>query len=329
MNIIQCYAPTNDSEEDKEDFYNRLQTIIDSHSWRDITMVMGDINAKIGRDNSGYEEVMGREDLGEMNENGERFADLCAVRNLVIGGSVFPHRQIHKATWISPHLSTENQIDHVCITKKFRRSLQDVRVRRGADVASDHHLLVACVKLKLSGNWTRESNRRHRFNTALLRDSLKLGEFKMTLANRFQALQEQMEEDDEEETVDKKWKTVNEVMKKTCQEVLSPLKYNHKEWISKGSLKKIERRKEKKAEINNSRTCAEKAKAQEQYSQANKSVKKSIKVDKKIYVETLVAEAEEADRNSNMKDLYATTKKLAGKFSKPERPVKNKEGKNR
>lgn len=56
MNIIQCYAPTNDSEEDdKEDFYN----ITESHSGRDITMVMGDFNAKIKRDNTGYEEVMG------------------------------------------------------------------------------------------------------------------------------------------------------------------------------------------------------------------------------------------------------------------------------
>ncbi|VDP66517.1 unnamed protein product [Schistosoma mattheei] len=28
-----------------------------------------------------------------------------------------------------------------------------------------------------------------------------------------------------------------------------------------------------------------------------------------------------------MKQLYDTSKKLAGKYSKPERPVKNKEGK--
>lgn len=47
---------------------------------------------------------------------------------------------------------TENQIDHLCISKKFRRSLQDVRVRRGADVASDHHLVVARLKLKLKKN---------------------------------------------------------------------------------------------------------------------------------------------------------------------------------
>ena len=62
---------------------------------------MGDFNAKIGMDNTGYEDIMGTHGLGQMNENGERFADLCALNQLVIGGSIFPHKRIHKATWIS------------------------------------------------------------------------------------------------------------------------------------------------------------------------------------------------------------------------------------
>ena len=77
--------------------------------------------------------------IGKMNENGEMFADLCSFNRLVIGGSVFPNRRTHKATWVSPDHRTENQIDHICISQKFRRSMQDVRVHRGADAASDHH----------------------------------------------------------------------------------------------------------------------------------------------------------------------------------------------
>ena len=149
MDVIQCYAPTNDSDEDKEDFYRRLLAIVHNRPRRNVIIVMGDFNAKIGNDNKGYEEVMRQQGLGEMNHNGERFADLCATGNLVIGGSFFHHRRVHKATWVSPDLLTENQIDHVCIRKKFRRSLQDVRVKRGPDIASDHHLLVAWLKLKL------------------------------------------------------------------------------------------------------------------------------------------------------------------------------------
>ena len=95
---------------------------------------MGDFNTKIGEDNTGYEEVMGRHGLGEMSDNGERFTDFCALNSLVIGGSIFPHKRIHKVTWVPPDNSMENQIDHICINKKFRRSLQDVHMRRGADI---------------------------------------------------------------------------------------------------------------------------------------------------------------------------------------------------
>ncbi|VDP04553.1 unnamed protein product, partial [Schistosoma margrebowiei] len=147
---------------------------------------MGDLNAKVGIDNSGYEDILGRHGLGERKENGKRFANLCAFNKLVIGGTIFPHKRIHKATWISPAHTTENQIDHICINKKFRRTMEDVRTRRGADVASDHHLVVANLKLKLNKNWTNGQAAIQRFNTAILRDTDKLNEFKIALNNRFQ-----------------------------------------------------------------------------------------------------------------------------------------------
>ena len=174
MDLIQCYAPTNDSDDqDKEEFYSRLLTIIQDRPERNVIIVMGDFNAKIGSDNRGYEEIMGQQGLGEMNTMGNLFADLCATSDLVIGGSYFQHRRIHKATWVSPDLQTENQIDHMCIGKRFRRILQDVRVKRGADVASDHHLLVARLKLKLRRNWTGKTNQRLGYNTFLLNDTNK------------------------------------------------------------------------------------------------------------------------------------------------------------
>jgi aspartate carbamoyltransferase regulatory subunit len=80
----------------------------------------------VGSDNRGYEEVVGQHALGEMNENREKLADLCGLNNLVIEGSIFAHKRIHKVTWLSPYHVTKNQIDHLCINKKFRLSLQDV-----------------------------------------------------------------------------------------------------------------------------------------------------------------------------------------------------------
>ncbi|VDP18658.1 unnamed protein product [Schistosoma margrebowiei] len=118
MNIIQCYARTNDSNDDiKDQFYERLQSVIEKCPRKDLTILMGDLNAKVGIDNTGYEDIMGRHGLGERNENGERFANLCAFNKSVIGGTIFPHKRIHKATWISPDHTTENQIDHIFINK--------------------------------------------------------------------------------------------------------------------------------------------------------------------------------------------------------------------
>ncbi|VDP79811.1 unnamed protein product [Schistosoma curassoni] len=149
-------------------------------------------------------------------------------------------------------------------------------------------------------------------------------QFYIALNNRFPALQGLLEE--KETTVDGNWKSIKEALTSTCQEVLGLKKHYHKEWISIETLDRIKERENKKTEINNSRTRTEEIKAQAEYIEANKQVNKSINADKQKYVEELATTAEKAAREGNMKQLYDTTKKLAGKLSKPERPVKDKEG---
>ena len=194
LNIINCYATTSDAEEEKKnDFYQQLKAMLDRKGAKDITILMGDFSAKIGMDNMGYEDVVGTHGLGQMNENGERFVDLCALNQLVIGGSIFPHKRIHKATWISPNHVTENQINHICISRKFRRSWQDVRVMRGADVSSDHHLLLTTVRLLLK-RFTNANSTWAKYNVGLLRNKDTQAAFQISLSNRFQPLQELIED---------------------------------------------------------------------------------------------------------------------------------------
>ncbi|VDP25294.1 unnamed protein product [Schistosoma mattheei] len=217
MNVIQCYAPTNDYNEDaKDQFYDKLQSIVEKCPTKDLTILMGDLNAKVGIDNTGYEDIMGRHGQGETNENGERFANLCAFNKLVIGGTIFLHKRIHKATWTSPDHYTQNQIDHICINKTFRRTIEDVRTRKGADIASDHHLLVAKMKLKLKKHWTTGRTSK-KFSTAFLRDTEKIHKFKIVLSNKFQAFHDLL--NGEGTAMESNWKGINEAITSTCHKV--------------------------------------------------------------------------------------------------------------
>ena len=85
-------------------------------------------------------------------------------------------------------------------------------------MASDHHILVARLKLKLKKSWTGGPNQRQRYNTATLKDTWKQEEFKVTLSNTFQVLEELLEEG----PIEQKWQNVKEAVTSTCQEVLGP-----------------------------------------------------------------------------------------------------------
>ena len=58
---------------------------------------------------------------------GERLVELCEENNLVIGGTLFKHKDIHKVTWRSP----TTILSHKLIMSS---SIRNGDVCRGADV---------------------------------------------------------------------------------------------------------------------------------------------------------------------------------------------------
>ena len=114
-----------------------MQDTISSFNRHYRMVLMGDLNAKIRSNKANREEVMGKFGVGVMNDNGEGLCDFWSANGLVITGTVFPHKEIHKLTWRSPNGKTVNQIDHVMVNGRMRTSILDPRVMTGADVYSD------------------------------------------------------------------------------------------------------------------------------------------------------------------------------------------------
>ncbi|XP_055632884.1 uncharacterized protein LOC129773308 [Toxorhynchites rutilus septentrionalis] len=140
--IINVHCPHEGRPDgEKEAFYAQLEATYDSGSPRDIKIVIGDMNAQVGRETM-YRPVIGPCSLHtNTNDNGQRCINFAASRGLVIRSTFFPRKDIHNATWRSPDQHTTNQIDHILIEGRFFSNITNIRSLRGADIDSDHYLL--------------------------------------------------------------------------------------------------------------------------------------------------------------------------------------------
>jgi len=61
-------------------------------------MLLGDFNAKVGRENI-FKPTTGHESLHQdSNDNGVKLVNLATSKNLVVKSTMFPHRNIHEYT---------------------------------------------------------------------------------------------------------------------------------------------------------------------------------------------------------------------------------------
>jgi len=134
-------------------------------------MLLGDFNAKVGRENI-FKPTTGQESLHQdSNDKGVRLVNFVTSKHFVVKSTIFPHRNIHKHTWTSPDGKTHNQIDHVLIDKRWHSSVLDVRSFRVADCNTDHYLVTAKVRERLAvGKQAAQSFYRQRFNLRKLNE---------------------------------------------------------------------------------------------------------------------------------------------------------------
>lgn len=299
LNIVQVYAPTAECEEEKiEKFYNDLDWTMRQLKRNEVTILMGDLNAKVGAGTEGN--VVGKYGLGTRNERGDKFVEFCTEHNLGIMNTFFnlPKRRLY--TWKSPADSEENiirnQIDYITINQRFRNMVKAVKTYPGADVPSDHNLLLAnlCIKLK---KINRPEIKSFTGNFELLKEQIIKDEVQNKLEGEFQKINQQNGTDD----INEKWGKIKNVFKNTIN---SHLKKGHpkkkQRWMTNEILNLMEKRRQyrNKNEI--------------EYKRVHGEIKRKIRQAKVEWFSQECEEIEEYDRKHDTFHLHKKIKETAG-----------------
>ncbi|XP_078619529.1 uncharacterized protein LOC144886675 [Branchiostoma floridae x Branchiostoma japonicum] len=320
--IVQVYAPTDDAEEsDMDQFYGLLQDTFDNTPSHDVKILMGDFNAQVDSSRQGFENVMGPfGSAHKTSDNGERLLFFCNTNSLSIGNTFFQHKRIHKKTWRSPDGTTNNEIDYICINQRWKSALLDIRVYRGADVGSDHHLLGAKMKLRLKKLAVKKKMKP--FATDKLKDPMMSEKYQLKLQNRFQVLQEMGQD------VETQWSLFKETVTKSAEETIGRRRGSRKEqWIKDHTWDLIDERRKMKGERDRARSEEEKERTKHQYRDLDRQVKRSCRADKRQWLEKKGAEAEEAAQKNDARTLYRLVREVTGSCSSSSVPIKDKSGK--
>ena len=142
LTLVSVYAPTLTNDDiSKELFYESLDKVISETPGGDKLVILGDFNARVGKDNVSWKGVLGPHGVGKENSNGIRLLSKCAQHQLNITGTMFRQADKYKTTWQHPRSKHWHQIDHILVRQRDMQDVHSTRVMRGAECWTDHRLI--------------------------------------------------------------------------------------------------------------------------------------------------------------------------------------------
>ena len=275
---------------------------------RDVIVIMGDFNAKIG-ENWGRlnSNAIGPYGLGERNPRGDRLEDFAVENDLVIANTLFQHPKRRLYTWTSPDGNTRNQIDFILIKRKWRTSVLNVKTFPGADCDTDHELLSMSIRLKAVKQ--NADHRPIRFDFEAVAN-----EYSVEVRNRFANLLQDIDEEEPDAIANR----AREVLIIAADTHLRRKKWRRQHWISDQTLEKIEERRKLKGKSD--------LISKQKYKQLNKEIRSLCRADKTKYIITKCNNIHKNQLNNNSRAMFQEVNSITRKFQPQQRVIKDKLG---
>lgn len=242
LSVIAAYAPTNNaSDDDKDQFYADLTDCITNIPSREVTLLCGDFNAKLGEIDICERSSAGSYTLGNRCDNGMRLISFAMQHALSITNTQFRRGPHQLATWKSNDGKTRNQIDYIMINKRWRSSVLNTRTRwKDLALSSDHALLTMTFRLRF--NCRPKMVRSVRFDTKRLEApairTLFIDAVRTCINTR-------REEDHWSElSIDTLWEKLSSILVEEASKHLKQVPTRKSHWISAETLNLIAQRNE-------------------------------------------------------------------------------------
>ena len=152
LRILQVYAPNAATE--YQDFVDEVNDALLQVSPTESTILMGDFNAHVGIETDTWNGVIGKHRFTGVNGNGRNLLQLCCSNGLRFMKTFFQPGEVHKYTnihGIDLQYYGSKIFDRFCtVLSDLFTDVLDVRVKRGAKLRTDHHLVVCSSRLSKS-----------------------------------------------------------------------------------------------------------------------------------------------------------------------------------
>lgn len=309
--LIQVYMPTLEGDEEEVDaVYKQVEEIIEDNGRGQVrTMIIGDFNSIVGE--SSYKNVVGKFGLGTRNERGDKLVEFCETFQFWISNTWYQNHKRRLYTWKSPGDRYRNQIDFILINQRFKNSVKNSRTCPGADVRSDHNLLIAEIETRL------KHVKKKKLVTKWNMDKLsgRPGEIFSKI------VEENLETIDVKSDPEEEWNVIKDTLIKTLNDkVGKSSRRNQKKWITEEMIDKMEERRKYKN--------IDTAEGKIMYKKLNNELRRSTDKAREEWIEEQCNKIEEMERKGNMEEMYNTARNLTKKTPKTtsKQGMINKEG---